>query len=50
MGNRRALDAHILLALHTNSFRLNIDFRNPFAGSLSDDDAMNVIVRDWIRS
>ena len=25
-------------------------FRNPFAGSFSDDGAMNVVVRAWIRS
>jgi hypothetical protein len=27
-----------------------IGFRNPFAGSLIDDGAMNIVVRDWIES
>ena len=27
-----------------------IGFRNPFAGSFSDDGAMNIVVRDWIKS
>jgi hypothetical protein len=27
-----------------------IAFRNPFAGSLIDDGAMNIVVRDWIES
>jgi hypothetical protein len=27
-----------------------IGFRNPFVGSFSGDDAMNVVVRDWLKS
>ncbi len=27
-----------------------IGFRQPFTGSLIDDGAMNIVVRDWIKS
>jgi hypothetical protein len=38
------------MALTAFSFRLDIGFRKPFTGSLVDDGAMNIVVRDWIKS